>query len=384
MPKKVNVKGPIVGNNTALFYDWIGWECTSPNTIAKALEEADGEDVILEINSPGGIVVYGYEMYSNLMEYEGHITAHVISAASAATMLVCAADEALISDAGIFMIHNAQSSADGDYRDLQMEANALREIDDGIINAYVRKTGMSREDIQNLMDNSTYMSPQTAIQYGFIDGYMFGDPNEKEAKGEDVENLITNIAAADLPVIPESKAKELMMAIKNMEKEKVAPVQPLQQPQEVQNIGGDAVSDNKKNQKEKKGEVKMTLEEMLAANPEVKAEIDALTDKTRAEGAEEERARLKSLDAIAGTVKKEALDEAKYGENPINGQELAYQAMLNGDQLATAYMTDAKDDVAKSGSDKVGVGNPDAGQEPTNEADEMAAYVNKVKGGKQE
>lgn len=380
MPKKVNVKGPIVSNATAWLYDWLGWDCASPNKIAKALEEADGEDVILEINSPGGVVVYGYEMYSNLMEYKGKVTAHVISAASAATMLVCAADEALISDAGLFMIHNAQSRADGDYRDLQMEADALREIDEGIINAYVRKTGMSREDIQSLMDNSTYMSPQTAIQYGFIDGYMFGEPNEKKANGENVENLITNIAAADSPVIPENKAKELMLAIKNMEKEKVAPVQPLQQPQEVQNIGGDAVSDNKK---EEKGEVKMTLEEMLAANPEAKAEVDALMDKARAEGKEEEKARIKSLDAIAGTVKKEALDEAKYGENPINGQELAYQAMLKGDQLATAYMTDAKDDVTKSGSDDVGVGNPDAGQEPVNEADEMAAHVNKMKGGKQ-
>ena len=71
MPKKINVKGPIVGNDTAWFYNYLGWDCTSPKTISEALEEANGEEVILEINSPGGLVMYGYEMYTNLIEYKG-------------------------------------------------------------------------------------------------------------------------------------------------------------------------------------------------------------------------------------------------------------------------------------------------------------------------
>lgn len=379
MPEKINIKGPIVDNDTAWIYGWFGWDCASPNTIARGLAEADGEDVVLEINSPGGLVTSGYEMYTNIMEYNGKVTAHVISACSAATLPVCAADEALISDTGVFMIHNAKSGASGDYRDLQMEADALREIDEGIINAYVRKTGLSREDIQNLMDNNTYMSPQTAIQHGFINGYMFGDPNKKTSSEGDIVNFVSRIVAADAPIIPADKARELTEAIRNMEAAKVAPVQPKEPEQDMQNIGIDAVSENKN---DVKGEIKMTLTEFLAENPEAQEELNTMTGKAKIDGQKEERARMQSLDAIARAVTKEALNAAKYGENPIDGKELVYQATVDGERLAAAYMEKAKKDFEDSGAKDVGIGNPDAGQEATDEADEMASYVNKTNGGK--
>lgn len=387
MPKKINIKGPIVSNNTAWLYNWFGWDAASPNTLRDGLEEAAGEDVVIEINSPGGVCVYGYEMYTMLKEYEGKSTVHVISAMSAATLLVCAADEALISDTGIFMIHNAQSSADGDYRDMQMEADALREFNAGLINAYVRKTGKSREEIQKLMDNDSYMSPQTAIDQGFIDGYMFGDPNEKKDAG----NLATKIVAADIPIIPEEKAKSIIQAIKLAEEKgevpglvtllsgngdngEVAPVQPSNE----QNIGIAAVSDKSR----EGGKTDMSLTDLLAEDPEAKAELDAMIAAARAEGVNAERKRMQSLDAISNTVTAEALNNAKYGEDPIDGPTLAYQAMVSGDKLAVAYMAAAKEDSDQSGATKVGVGTPDAGEEQTDEADEMAAHVNKTKGGK--
>ena len=79
MPKKINVKGPIVSNDVAWFYDWFGWDYACTNKLSQGLEEAAGEDVIIEINSPGGVCVYGYEMYTAIMNYEGKVTVHVIS-----------------------------------------------------------------------------------------------------------------------------------------------------------------------------------------------------------------------------------------------------------------------------------------------------------------
>jgi hypothetical protein len=55
---------------------------------------------------------------------------------------------------------------------------------------------------------------------------------------------------------------------------------------------------------------------------------------------------------------------------------------VNGDKLAGAYMQNALRDSSDSGVDNVGIGTPDAGQEPDNEADEMAAHINNLKGGK--
>lgn len=386
MPKKINIKGPIVSNATAWLYNYFGWDASCPDILRKGLEEAGGEDVVIEINSPGGVCVYGYEMYTALKEYEGRTTVHVISAMSAATLLVCAADEALISDTGIFMIHNVQSMAEGDYRDMQMEADALREFNAGIINAYVRKTGKSREEIQELMDNDCYMSPKTAIEHRFIDGYMFGDPN---VAGDGADGLAEKIVAADLPIIPEDKARAVIQAIRLSSADvpkgegqaagsggkegEAAPVE-----QNGQNSGMTAVSDKPK----KGGRTSMTLAEILAENPDAKKEVDALFAAARAEGTKEERERLQSLDAISATVAADALHDAKYGGNPVDGPTLAYQALASGNKLAAAYMAAAQEDSAQSGAGDVGMGTPDAGEEQTDESDEMAAYVNKARGGK--
>ena len=126
----------------------------------------------------------------------------------------------------------------------------------------------------------------------------------------------------------------------------------------------------------------MTLEEFLKENPEAKGEIESMTAAALAEGRKAERERLQSLDAISATVTADALHEAKYGENPMDGPALAYQAMVSGNKLAAAYMAAAKEDSTLSGADSVGLGTPDAGEEQTDEADEMAAHVNKAKGGK--
>ena len=54
MAKKIELKGPIMDNDTAWIYHWLGWDATCPKDLARALREANGEDIILEVNSPGG------------------------------------------------------------------------------------------------------------------------------------------------------------------------------------------------------------------------------------------------------------------------------------------------------------------------------------------
>jgi ATP-dependent protease ClpP protease subunit len=365
--KKINIKGQIMSNDMAWLYKWFGMSAACPDDITKGLEEAAGDDVIIEINSPGGICVYGYEMYKAVKEYGGRVTAHVISAMSAATLVACAADETLMSDAAIFMIHNTQSTAQGDYRDMHMEGQALEEFNSGIINVYMRKTGMDRGQIQELMDNDTYMSPAKAIELGFADGYIFGNPAEKQ---ENVQNLMTGIVASGTGIMSEDKAMELIRLIKTAGAAGDINPQP---------TGDNTVADIQKN---KGGNIKMTLDEFLAENPEARGEVEEIRAAAEKSGRDSERERIKSLDAIAATVKAEALNEAKYGEKPLDGPTLAYRAMVDGDKLAGAYMQNALRDSGASGVDNVGIGTPDAGQEPDNEADEMAAHINNLKGGK--
>lgn len=379
MAKKIEIKGPIVSNTSGGFYDWLGWDSAYPKALQNALEEADGDDVILEVNSNGGLATAGFEMYKIIKDYSGKVTVHLINAMSAASFIVCAADEALASDAAILMIHNTQCYAEGDYRDMEMEADALKEFNQGIINVYMRKTGMSQEKLQNLMDHDTHMSPQKAIQYGFVDGYIYGDPEESKEKDTDAGGMV--VVNATVPIITDDKAQEIMSMLQG---EGVAgKLQELLQGtdsptnRQKEDIGFKE-SDSNTNQNEG-GTKNMTLEEFLQENPEAKAELDERIQNAEKEGVTNERKRLEELDAISSTVTPEALSDAKYGDDPMDAKDLAYQAMKDEKLRMTSYMSDAVADSKESGVEDVGAGSE---EDTEDESDSMANYVNKKKGGK--
>lgn len=343
--KTIRLNGTITTNDTAAIYDWLGWDAVCPKKVTDALDEAAGDDVTLEIASPGGTVVSGYEIYTALKKYKGKITAEISWACSAATLIACAADEVLISETGLYMIHNTQGIAEGDYRDMKQEGDALKALNEGIINAYELKTGMSRDAIQRLMDKSTYMSPREAIERKFADGYISG--------GE--ENFdITTAAASLTPTISDDKAKA-MMAVKRFVEAAGGEETALQKIQQV--TESPVITDTAT---PRKGAEAMTLEEFLKENPEGKAELDAQIATAKAAGISEERDRMKSLDEIANSVPAEMLAKAKY-EEPMNGKDLAYKALVEGKQLAANYMQNAIQDSNESGVNAVGVGQPDAG-----------------------
>ena len=389
MAVKIEVKGLIVSNVMARVRRFFGDDACSPRDISQKLAEAAGDDVILEINSPGGSCVYGYEMYTALMKYEGKVTAHVIYAASAASLLVCAANEALASDTCTLMIHNAQCSAVGDYRDMQKSAEALREFNAGIINAYVRKTGKTREELQEMMDNETHMSPQKAIENGFIDGYMFGEPDSYGREGDENTaqgNMMAEAVNVALPLMSEERAEEIMAMIKLLQSQRIGgrdgdvPRKDGIQPKNMQEGNGVAFKiDDAQNSQKEGGKKEMTLEEIYEEHPEIRDEVAALVSNAETEGAGKERTRLEALDKIAHSVTSGALEAAKYGENRMDAKELAYQALMEDGQKSKSYMANAVEDSAASCVEEVGAGVPE--EETTDESDGMAMYVNAMRKG---
>ena len=55
MTVKIDVKGPIISNDEAWIYDWFEMDATS-RKISKELTNANGDDLIVSINSP--VVMY--------------------------------------------------------------------------------------------------------------------------------------------------------------------------------------------------------------------------------------------------------------------------------------------------------------------------------------
>ena len=176
MAKKINIKGPIVGNSEAWIYEWFGIEATSPNSVNKVIDEANGEDLEVEINSGGGSVFAGSEIYTALKDYKGHVTAKIVGlAASAASVIAMAGDKVMMSPTAQMMIHNVSIYTSGDYRDMEHSAEVLKSANNTIANAYRLKTGKTQEELLKLMDNETWMTAQKAKELGFIDEIMFDE-----------------------------------------------------------------------------------------------------------------------------------------------------------------------------------------------------------------
>jgi len=174
MTIKINVKGPIVGSNVQRYYDQEKVEAVSPARIEQELNKAGGKDVELYINSNGGSVFAASEIYTLLKEYPGKITAKVVGlAASAASLVVMAANKALISPLGQVMIHNVSTSTYGDSNNHRSSYEMLSGTDKAIANVYRFKTKLAVDKLLDLMQKTTWMNAEKAQELGFVDGVMF-------------------------------------------------------------------------------------------------------------------------------------------------------------------------------------------------------------------
>lgn len=220
MPKRIKLRGPLISNNQQEAYDWFGMEAVSAKSISNALPD-DGSEIVLEVNSNGGLVTVGSDIYTMLKQYQGNVTAEVTGmAASAASVAIMAADTVVISPTAQMMIHKALLGyVSGNSDDLDKASNALKASDQGIVNAYVAKTGKSENEVMELMRNETYMSAQKAVELGFADEIMTFDELDAVAS---IENGMLPQAVIDDFFANRSKRKsEIKAMLREIEKEEI-------------------------------------------------------------------------------------------------------------------------------------------------------------------
>lgn len=225
----IDIKGEIINSNNQWIYDWLGMEATSPKKISDALQDAGGEDVEIHINSPGGDVFAGSEIYTLLRSYSGKVKIKILGIAASAASVIAQAGESEISPTGMFMIHNVKTWSSGDYRDMEYTAEALRAANESIINAYVAKTGMTQEELQGLMDRETYMAAAQAVEYGFVDKVMFAEqvPELRNGFGllpeetlKKIKNLIKNPTPPEPDILMQKNKAAMKLKLLNLRGEK--------------------------------------------------------------------------------------------------------------------------------------------------------------------
>lgn len=222
MAKRIKMKGPLISNNEYEVYEFFGLEAVSAKSITDQFPEDINEDITLEVNSNGGLVTVGSEIYTALKEYKGHVTVEVTGmAASAASVAIMGADKVRISPTAQIMIHKALlTRASGNSDDLEKAVNALKSSDQSIINAYVSKTGLSEDEIFEMMKNETFMSANDAIEKGFADELMTFE-KDLGAVASLESGLLPQAVIDDFYSRKKSNAKEAQAMLFELEKETI-------------------------------------------------------------------------------------------------------------------------------------------------------------------
>ena len=186
-------------------YGFIGesywWDSTSASDIDEALKGANGNNLVIHVNSPGGDTFDGIAIYNRLMDYKKEHGARIKVtvdgwAASAASLIPLAADETVMGTGAMMMIHEASSIAWGSKRDMRKVADLLEKVEEGLIDIYMTKSNRTRDEIRTMVDDETWFSAQEAVDIGFATSTATeskGDEEEITNLKNQVKNLETEI-----------------------------------------------------------------------------------------------------------------------------------------------------------------------------------------------
>lgn len=245
-------------------FSWFD-EPVSADQVYKELENFGNDiDVInLYINSPGGSVTEGCAIYSALKRHKAVKNVYIDGQCSSiASVIAMAGDKIAMSPVANMMIHNPITALAGDAQEMRKTANILDIMKETIINAYVTKSHLSREEISELMNTTTYFTADQAIEKGFA-----------------TEKIVFDIKNSEFSNLENFKIK----------------------PKQIINNSGDT---------EKKGGESMGAKNMQ----ELEAQNKELVEDIRKEAIAQERKRINDLDVLNEQTQgkcKEIIDAAK-------------------------------------------------------------------------
>ena len=169
---------------------WGGGGVTSKR-VAAALRSIGSNDVVVEINSPGGDFFEGVAIYNALRAHPHKVTVRILGlAASAASIIAMAGDEIEIGKAGFLMVHNAWVVAIGNRHDLKDAADTMEPFDDAMASLYAERSGADKAKAAEWMDNETWFNGEQAVDVGLATGFLPADAvSEDKTKAEAAKGI---------------------------------------------------------------------------------------------------------------------------------------------------------------------------------------------------
>lgn len=163
-------------------------ETINAKDIKEALDDVT-KDIVIRLNSGGGDVFQGVEIFNYLQSHKSHITIEITAlAASAASLIAMAADKIVIRTGASIMLHEASTFTFGNKSEHQKSLNALSTIDNGIVDIYAERTKIDKTELANMIEAETWLSADEAVKQGFADEKTskkaIDEPSDRKKGGE--------------------------------------------------------------------------------------------------------------------------------------------------------------------------------------------------------
>ena len=365
---KIDMYGEVVQTRPV---DWWTGQPIEGNFIAvdeflKDLDQLQGKDhVTVHINSVGGDFYAGLAIYNRLRNMNISVTTiNDGLAASAGSIIFMAGDKGKrkVNAGSNLMIHGVLSFFYGYYnvRDLKDAINTLEAHNKAGIAAYVEATGLDEETVKAAMSKDTYMTGKEAVEAGWADELITAEGSAPIAKlTPDKARLMVNghaVAACLFGKLPEG--------IPEMTAEEFAA---------LSTDNGGTPAPQARNNISENGGTKMeikTPDELRNAFPELVAQIETAV---RADATTAERNRIQEIESVQAAIgDAKMVSDAKYGEKPMNAQELAFAAMKAQAAIGATVVVNMNNDAKASGAADV-VATPAQTQEPEKMTDDEKA-----------
>lgn len=314
--------------------------------------------VTFHINSPGGEVFAGVAIYNRMKDFKGTVCTVVDGlAASAASIIAQGASRGhrSVCTGSLTMIHGASSFMFGYYNSQEMKDSIKQvdAIDKAIGEIYSEMTGIDQDKIKNMMNKTTWMSAQEAVDIGFADEVI---NTEKVTMSLNASRKLLTVNGIPMSV----RGLVNMPDYIPVEKDTVTAGEP------------DVIN----NQHTQGGTESMTYDELKQNEPELfnrirEEAIVSVQNNCQQEidsAVKNEVERIKSIDEIANKIPdKELVNRAKYGDKKMSAGDLALEALKAQQDAGANFMQQITADCNNSGTADV---KPEPnGNLPANEQD---------------
>lgn len=189
----------------------VGWDITA-DAVSQFLESNDDKDITIFLNSPGGNVMEGLEIY-NLLRASGRNITTVLTGivASMGSILFLAGDKRIAMTGTMYMIHKPSGVKWGDADDLRKEAELLDKMQGNMQKIYEERANI--ENLEVLINEETWFDVDEMKKFNIVNSdekITFDGVIDPTNENEDGDTVIVLGSEEDM-TIEELKAQKAQL-----------------------------------------------------------------------------------------------------------------------------------------------------------------------------